>query len=49
VVPGDPELQTAAEKGPKAVVDLTAPTGAHANRAETVKLELQARGRVVIV
>jgi hypothetical protein len=49
VVPDDPELQTVAEERPKAVVDLASPTGAHADRAETVKPELQAHGRVVIV
>jgi hypothetical protein len=49
VLPDDPELQTTAEQVPKAVVDVAAPTGAHVGRTETVKLKLQASGRVVLV
>jgi hypothetical protein len=51
VVSDDPELQTVAEQRPKAVVDLAAPTGAHADHAETVAgwLSFEQRSPVVFM
>jgi hypothetical protein len=40
-VPGDPELQTA-EQGPKATVDVAAPTGSHAGHTDCEALDSSA-------